>query len=454
MDTIKQYQYWEHHSFTLPKLPSFQCEKIKSKYFAANRNVLCYAKKDFDEHIKIEIGYYVGVDWLVENHSCIQISPKLNSRLHNIKEHDEPEDDIEVDSDNKSHTNKDGVFIDYFTVLNKCLTVDFLYKEINDLVQIDWYATGIPIEQEKDLLSPLLIVKFLNLLGVIVRKGLKKSYYQTRQNLHSKIKGKILIGENIKRNVLKNKLISTYCQVEEFGIDSLENRLLKKAFVFAAAYMDNYRKVFKYSFDHVGYLINYCRPAFNMVSEDVNINDVKNYKPNPFFKEYSEGIHLGKLILKRYSYSISNIIKEQITTPPYWIDMPKLFELYTYYFLKQRFPVHKEVDYHFRTYGNELDFLINSDDIKMVVDAKYKPLYIYGKNHNDIRQVAGYARLEKTYGELKLDVNKVIDCLIVYPDVENGCKIEEFITKNLTDDSIKIKEYSNVYKVGIKLPVK
>lgn len=454
---MPHYNYWEHLLNPIEKQLFPEGKKLSSKLFGANPNKYCFSIIEKETQFEIKADYYVGVDWLVENHSSISIAPKLNSKFSFVKAQIDEENEID-DSDVAVFTGENDksndVFIDYFAMLNQSLAVDFLYKEIDNLVHIDWKANEIPIEQEEDLLSPLLIVKFLNVLKYIVRKGLKKSYYQSRQNLNSKIKGKILVGENIKRNVLKNRLTSTYCQFEEFGIDTLENRLLKKAFLFAASYMDNRRKVFHHSFSHAEHLINYCRPAFDIVSEDVNINDVKSYKPNPFFKEYGEGIHLAKLILKRYSYSISNITKEKITTPPFWIDMPRLFELYVYYFLKQRFPKHKEVRYHFSTYGNELDFLVNSENTKMVVDAKYKPIYSYGKNHDDIRQVSGYARLEKTYEELGIVDDRVIDCLIIYPDVENGSCIEVFKTKELINEDTKIKDYRNVYKVGIKLPVK
>ncbi|MBL0146075.1 MAG: hypothetical protein IPP48_10150 [Chitinophagaceae bacterium] len=103
-------------------------------------------------------------------------------------------------------------------------------------------ATEVPIEQVEDLLSPLLIVKFLNTLAAIVRKGLKKSYYKKQQNLNSRIKGKILVSQNIKQNILKNKFTSTFCQFEEFGINSLENRLLKKHW-YLQQYIDNHQKI-------------------------------------------------------------------------------------------------------------------------------------------------------------------------------------------------------------------
>jgi 5-methylcytosine-specific restriction endonuclease McrBC regulatory subunit McrC len=452
---ITPYTTWEHGEIKLAR-KSFPGVSLNAKYFGKDKSRICFQILNADDdNYALKADYYIGVDWLVENHSSIIIAPKLNTRIEVITEECKEDNDIEIDEEFKKQSGKGKeVTIDYFAMLNQCLAVDFLYKEIDNLVHIDWKANEIPIQQEADMLSPLLIVKFLNVLYSIVRKGVKKSYFQTRQNLNSKIKGKILIAENIKQNVLKNRLAKTFCQFEEFGIDTLENRLLKKAFIFAVSYLDNHRKIFNHSFSDAEHLINYCRPAFEMVSEDANINDLKSYKPNPFFKEYGEGIHLAKLILKRYSYSLSNINKEKITTPPYWIDMPKLFELYAYYFLKQKFPNNKDVDYHFRTYGNELDFLVNTGNTKMVVDAKYKPLYIYGKDHKDMRQVSGYARLEKTFKELGMEKNELIDCLIVYPDVENGTCMEVFKKIGLMHEDAKIKGYCGIYKVGIKLPEK
>lgn len=452
-NTIIPYKTWEHAVLKLVTT-SFPEGSLNSKYFGGNKNKLCFQIENSDsENYSVKLHYYIGVDWLLENHSSIIVAPKLNSRLEQLVKERNENDDLEIENTLKNQTGKGiEVSIDYIKMLNQCLAVDFLYKEIDNLIHIDWHANEIPIELEEDMLSPLLIVKFLNVLSSIVRKGLKKSYYQTHQNLNSKIKGKILVGENIKLNVLKNKLTHTYCQFEEFGINSMENRLLKKAFVFAVAYLDSHQRVFNDSFSYAKHLINYCRTAFEMVSAEVNINEIRNFKPNPFFKEYGEGIQLAKLILKRFSYAISNVSKEKYSTPPYWIDMPKLFELYTYYFLKKRFPSGKDVDYHFSTYGNELDFLLNSGNMKMVIDAKYKPIYIYGKDHKDMRQVSGYARLDKTYDKLKIEKDELIDCLIIYPDMENGCDVNEFKTKELKASGIK--GYRKIYKVGISLPKK
>jgi 5-methylcytosine-specific restriction endonuclease McrBC regulatory subunit McrC len=447
------YQSWEHHSFHVREEDCPQPNEITSKHFGSRKDTFCYEKRVIGEDVLIEVGYYIGVDWLVEGHKAIVVAPKLNTRLDAIKNAEKDNDNIEIEEAYTGNSDVGKVIsIDYFAMLQQCLHFDYLYKEIDNLLQIDWKAKEISISQSQDWLSPLLIVKFLNVLKSIVRKGLKKAYYPTTQNLTSKIKGKILVGQHVKQNLVKNRVTQTLCRYEEFGIDNMENRLLKKAFGFATSYLENHTALFGNARKHFTELGHFCRPAFEMVGDEVSLSDIKHYKPNLFFKEYKDGIQLAKLILKRYAYTISNTAREQVTTPPYWIDMPKLFELYAYRLLKERFTAVGKVKYHFTTYGNELDFLINASNSKMVVDAKYKPLYIYAKNHEDIRQVSGYARLQKVYDELKVHEDKLIDCLIIYPDVENGCSVEEFCMKDLT--AAPISGYKRIYKIGIKLPVR
>lgn len=453
MPELIHYNYWEHADGKLLKSAFPKSFKLSPKAFNKKNDRYCFTVKESIDYFHVKADYFIGVDWLEENHSAITIAPKLNTRLVDIIAGEKDDKETELDDEFKSlpETGRD-VFVDYFAVLNDCLTIDYLYEEIDNLAQINWTAKEIPIRQEQDWISPLLIVKFLKVVRSIARKGLKKGYYKTVQNINSKVKGKILIGQNIKENVVKNRFTNTVCLYEEFGVNTLDNRLLKKAFEFTISYLDFNKKLFGGNNTNFTEIINFCRPVFESVSNEIEVYQIKQFKANPFFKEYNEGIQLAKLILKRYAYNISNTSKEIVTTPPYWIDMPKLFELYTYKFLKGRFPQENSLEYHVRTYGNELDYLINSNNTKMVVDAKYKPLYIYGKNHQDMRQVSGYARLDKVYTNLKIEGNDLIDCLIIYPDIENGYNEIELNTIDLKLQPIK--GYRNIFKVGIKLPVK
>lgn len=55
----------------------------------------------------------------------------------------------------------------------------------------------------------------------------------------------------------------------------------------------------------------------------------------------------------------------------------------------------------------------------MIIDTKYKLHYKWGQIHEDIRQVSGYARLHKVRNKLNFHDDKIIDCLIVYPDMSS-----------------------------------
>lgn len=383
-------------------------------FFYNNPDAICFQINVSDR--KIHTNYYVGTDW-VNSDLVVYVEPKLNDK-------------------SKSQT-------DYLSMLFSALKHPEIVKYTNELFEIKWDEKPIEITQQQDLLTPLLVVQFLRVVKEIVRKGLKKSYYRVEQNLYCKVKGKIIVGQTIKQNLLKNKLLYSYCTFDEFGVNGLENRLLKKALVFVRRYLPTLK--IPHSEKYTTELFNYIMPAFDFVSEEINLNEIKHSKVNAFYKEYEEGIKLAKLILKRFGYNITNTQQTNILTPPFWIDMSKLFELYVLGMLKDRFG--KEVAYHINTNYQELDYLINSKEYKLVVDAKYKINYQTDYDKDDIRQISGYARMKSVYQLLGKKENEIIDCLVIYPDQEGG-------EENLYEVDLKkseIKEFVHFYKISVKL---
>lgn len=448
MSDIFQLKYWGHYDGSISKEKLIGCANTQRRTFNSKKDAFCYSYEVVGDIIKFEASYYIGVDWIVENKSSIVVAPKLNSKLSDNENVDFEPDDKKIQSQNN---NPDILEINYLEMLNICLSDNVVYENINDLAQIDWKSPQIPIEQNQDWLSPLLIVQYLNILKRIVIKGLMKSFYKVEENLTNRIKGKILVSENFKRNVFKNKFTKTLCKYEVFGFDNIANRTLKKALKYSTSYIENNKLFFDTKDSYSKQLLNFCVPAFENISDDLKISELKQVRFNSLYKEYEEAIKLAKLILKRFSYTISETSSKKLSTPPYWIDMPRLFELYVYSILKKNY-TKKELDYHYTAKGNELDFLLNTNERKMVIDTKYKPLYCFGINHQDIRQLSGYSRLEKVYKYLKLDCNKVIDCLIIYPDLNNGIEPKDLNLKEI--DFPKIVQYKNFYKLGVKLPLK
>lgn len=374
-----------------------------------------------EEAITLKAHYYIGVDWLV-GEEYVYIAPKMNCQEEKVE-------------------------IDFLKMLLEIYTADIEEKHTRDLLKIYWKEPQITIEQQKDFLTPFLVVQFLQLLKRITRKGLKKSYYTVEENLNSRIKGKIQIGKHLKQNVFKNKLTTHVCRYQEFGMDNLENRFLKKVLQFVISFKNTHPTFFAENEATISELITYCTPYFELISEEINIENLKKLTTNTFFKEYEEAIRIGKHILKRFSYNITETTQQKVAIPPFWIDMPKLFELYVYKKLQEKFGSRGEVLYHFIADYTELDFLLNTPEYKMVIDAKYKPIYEDSRVIEDIRQVSGYARLTDIYEKLGLkDSNELIDCLIIYPSLEEN---KELNFKKLDT----IKRYVRIYKQSISIPL-
>lgn len=393
-------------------------------FFLKRTDVKCLELKVSQGNVRLHTNYYVGIDWLKKNETAIYVAPKLNEETKET---------------------------DYFKMLFSCMKHPEIAGYSQDLCEIKFDEPYIEINQKQDLITPLLMIRYLQVLKSVVRKGLKKSYYRVEQNLSSKIKGKVLVSKTLKKNILRNRPNKTICNFEVYGIDSIENKILKCALKFVEFYLAKYRQFS----DCFLPLLSFCKPAFYEVDDSFfDLNSIKKIKINAFFKEYKEALDLAEMIMKRFGYNIREIDKKVVRVPPFWIDMPKLFELYVLGLLKEQYGS----KIHFQAKGNygEPDFLLITESEKMVIDTKYKRIYQNNDeyqnrfNSDDIRQICGYARdrkILKRLGYTDEDMQDiVVDCLIIYPDQNSS----EILPKNLKVHSID--QFTKFYKIPVKLP--
>ena len=371
----------------------------------------------------LQPSFFIGADWLVKNELAIYVAPK-------------------VDADNQQ--------IDYLQILHSCLSRSDIAKYADQLYEIKTDQKYIEIEKEQDLLTPLLIMQFLQLLKEIAKKGLKKSYYSVEHNLNGRIKGKVKVAQNLKRNLINNKKTSTICQYDVFGYDTIENRVLKHTLDFIQRYSTQTSTLSQYTQP----LVNYCQPAFVSVSDDVDLNQLKSIKHNAFYKQYKEAIRIAKLILKRFGYNIRNAKAQptgKTSVPPFWIDMSKLFEFYTLGLLKDRYG-DKLIFQAQGTYGQP-DFLLADETNKLIHDAKYRPIYQENRYHiEDVRQLSGYARDTKLLSKLGYiseaeQDSAVVGCVLIYTDQKAEVKLPVDLTLN------KVDGFTKFYKVPVAMPV-
>lgn len=373
----------------------------------------------------IQSSYYVGADWLDKGKLAIYVEPKLNEGLRST---------------------------DYFKMLFEGFSNPDIAVHLPDIFEMKADQPSIILPHRLDLLTPLLIYQYLVVLKSIVKKGLKKNHETIQANLNNRIKGKIMVSQQIKQNLLKNRPLKNYCQFNNFSVNGPENRILKKALNFASRYLDHgYLREYK---PLVEKLLHYIRPAFTEVSDITDLNDVRNIKVSAFYKEYREALHLADMIFKRYGYNINAIepINHTVKVPPFWIDMSKLYELYVLAHLRKQ---SYKSDIKFQPqgkYGNP-DYILCDKNHMMVIDAKYKPYYDERYVASDIRQLSGYARDKGILESLGVPPNeyhcRVIDCLIIYPLKEVSPNSSLELTA-LTDHPIK--EFSSFFKKSFELP--
>lgn len=386
-------------------------------------DAFCYSIKKQAEGYTLKTSYFVGIDWISDN-IAIQVRPK-----------------VEGEND----------YIDYLRMLTDALKEPENAEHLDGLLTIDFNAKPIPLEEKEDMLSPFIVAQFLLALKKAVQKGLRQSYYLVSANLNSKIKGKILVGKNVSKNLSSGNRIDHFCQYQEYGINSDENKILKKALSLSSHILSTYRGGLDIS--SLKKTIAYIYPYFREVGDDCDLSKVDSFKANPIFKDYYKALEYGILILKRSAYGFNRTSKHIDSTPPYWIDMSKLFELYVYHELRKLYPIPEEVHYHIHLRWRELDYLLNPHDgTPMVIDAKYKPRYHYNEpDIEDIRQVSAYARMEGVYKRLHLPEDGLIDCLIIYANQECPDTIPD---KFDSLEMAKVMGYSKFHKIGISLPVR
>ena len=339
--------------------------------------------------------------------------------------------------------------IDFMKMFNVCLSSNLSPELFSKIYNIDLDAR--PIKAHTNVsasLTPLLIVHFLMLMKKITSRGLRSDYIEQNENI-KKIKGRIDIRNNERKNVIYKRFDKVYCDYSERSVNIAENRLFKKTLLLSKRYIN--RMVKHELYPELFTRLNACLSAFEGVDENVELQEIRNTKRNSLYKDYDAAVKLALSILKRLDYSITNIETESQLTPVFWIDMSLLYEHYVYGLL-------------YNAYGSEIkyqpvgrfrwrpDFIHVGE--KLIMDTKYIPSLEYSGPSGDIvGQLGGYARVDSFANMIGVDDNTVIPCVILYP-IYNEDSHEFQFDKNrkLLDQATPWKHLIRFYKIGVPMP--
>ena len=173
----------------------------------------------------------------------------------------------------------------------------------------------------KGVITPLIVLHFLGVVNRI--KTLKKGYVHRSENLR-KVKGRIRILENERTNIALKRYDRIYCEYDEYSVDIPENRILKKALLFAQRMLSAMQ--YHHSYDTIHQKLAKTLALFENVSSDVEIRDIKFIKSHKLFKDYAEAIRLAKQVLSHFDYSINKVSDSGNGVVPFVLDMSLLYE--------------------------------------------------------------------------------------------------------------------------------
>lgn len=370
--------------------------------------------------VKLKSHYFIGYRWLTDK-TYIHVSAKQY----------------------------DGQQADYLKMFLTCLEDPIVSKHLDETYKIFFNEKWIDIDNTKDEITPFLILQFLKIVSKITKKGLKKGYVKITQNLTSKIKGKILINQTIKHNHFKNRLDKTVCNHQIFTTNCIENQILKTALLQCS------RNLYGIVNNDITLFLKLNLSSFELVdSVNVSQNDFTKIQHSPFYKEYKQALHLAQMIFKRFGFNLNSTINaRQNKIPPFYINMPELFERYVEVKLRKLYksaliPGYSQKNGNSYNWGLRPDFIVEGQ--QLIIDAKYKYWFEQNDNNdnfkNDYQQLSLYGRVNGIRDDIELSKNEEARILFIYPKI-NG---KEDIDTNFT----LVHSFNNIYKLGIKIPLK
>jgi 5-methylcytosine-specific restriction enzyme subunit McrC len=273
------------------------------------------------------------------------------------------------------------------------------------------------INAKKFPLIEIFITSFLDEFEILLKKGLKQSYEVIEDNLPY-FKGRLLVGQNIRKNLINRAKFVV--QFDDYLFDIPQNRILKSTL--------HYLKTRTSSTKNRTRILNYLTIIDDIPESNNFIGDFNRItSQNRLFSQYTRLLEWAKIFLLGNSFTT---YKGKNLNKAILFPMEKIFEDYVSFGLKkyiENFNVsvqekrHYLIDEHIGKGKFKLkpDNILRGDDGILILDTKWKlvdenkPRDNYGITSGDMYQLYAYA--EKYIRKEKSNVR----LYLLYPKHEN-----------------------------------
>lgn len=319
-------------------------------------------------------------------------------------------------------------FVGFVRVLNHTIQVipkifgDDKPSNLHFLLELLKYTRKIKVKEHelgnlskfKDDFFEILIYLFAKTLRELLRKDFKKTYV-VYENNSCFLKGKLLIGQNVKHNIVdKSKY---FCRFEEFT----ENNLMNQLFKYVASMLIRISSSISNKKLLEDIIIYLCDVDYKKIT-CADLNRLNFTRLN---RAYEPIVNLCKLFLENMSMQFSS---SKLETFVFMFDMNRLFEEFVFEFIKNnrnkllingadKITYVKDQFYLGKLFGEFMmkgDILIeDSSGRKILLDTKYKILDS-GARHGKLSQDDFY----QMFAYSSSQIEKYKDIILLYPEPE------------------------------------
>lgn len=327
--------------------------------------------------------------------------------------------------------------MDYIKMFVECSAHSVIGRRMNKCLNFwaDEELIDAPIIPDFIILT---IAAYLRELNDLCRRHLHRHFLRETHNFTGKVKGKILITENIRQNTVHARQDRVFCEYQSVGNDILENRILRAALERSAKVISEFASEGGKELPVLQQWVRESRAALHGVSvSHIHPSDFSFARKRGTFAFYRRPIQMAKAVLSQLGFNPREEIAEhQTRTPPFALDSAELFERYAQMKLLDEFPnlqagygrhnIFSRNEERFNVFVRpDFHVPLGSDDSPPhIIDAKYKK--ITGKKkikpeQDDMYQVVAYSRHLRVLQEIGVsreESGERIQLSLAYPFLE------------------------------------
>ena len=314
-----------------------------------------------------------------------------------------------------------------------------------------------PIQVRKiEQLSYFQVVLYLRELALFCQRSLRQEFKAQGENLTGRAKGKVLIADQVRANLVRGRVDRVYCGFEVMTLDTPANRILRWALHLSLRFLAG-RAAFGNRSAGAWHSGRQAEAALSGVSlTRISAADFRHIRYAGLMSRYRTIHGLARMIIAQLRCRADGQVSLTGATLPFYLDMNQLFESYVGACLKAMgmtnlqsqvaCKVHwKSEGAHSGSFSFRPDFF--TDCLSVVVDAKYKKIsdannnaISEGKSNDDtgnwdVYQVLAYLALlpsvRGSKGSAKDTTRRAPEGqvwgILVYPKVAESPKFEEWL---------------------------